>query len=328
MDASKSKIYFNLFEDIIGQNSAIEILQSSLEKRKIAPAYLFTGPEGVGKKLTAIRFLEGIIKEKKPTIDIRKKLENRNHPDLMWIEPTYLNQGKMIEKSIANKENINRKSIAKIRLEQIKEVKRFLGNKPIEADLGMIIIEEVERMNESASNALLKTLEEPNNGIFLLISERPERLLNTIISRCQHIIFASLSTKNIEIILKESSKKLNIDISLGMKQKELINLSNGSPGGIIKNIQIWENIPDELWVNLKNIPHENPMDALYLAKEISEKLDTEEQLWVINWLQQHIWIKHSNVNALKKLESLKYKIQSFVNSRLAWEITLLKLIEN
>ena len=61
----------------------------------------------------------------------------------------------------------------------------------------MVLIDGVDAMAEKAANALLKTLEEPGNGLLVLISERPERLLSTIRSRCQQIPFFRLSNENI-----------------------------------------------------------------------------------------------------------------------------------
>ena len=85
------------------------------------------------------------------------------------------------------------KSPPQIRLNQIKEIIEFLGKKPLESKRSIVIIEDIERINESASNALLKTLEEPNTGIFILITQRSEKLLSTIRSRCQMVPFIRLN---------------------------------------------------------------------------------------------------------------------------------------
>tara|TARA_Y100001968_G_C19400662_1_gene740838 strand:+ start:928 stop:1905 length:978 start_codon:yes stop_codon:yes gene_type:complete len=316
----------NLFSDVVGQINATTLLDAVLRKKRVAPSYLFVGPEGVGRKLTALRFLEGLINNGSPNIKIRKRLENRNFPDLLWLEPTYTHQGNLITKSTAINEKISRRSLPQIRLEQIKEMKRFLGKQPVEFSSGLIVIEDLETITEAAANALLKTLEEPNHGIFILISEKPELILNTIISRCQKITFHRLS---IDLIKNIFNERINFttDISIAIQQKELLNLSNGSPGAIIKNIELWENIPKELWPRLKEIPNNNPIEALSLAKELTEKLDSEQQVWLIGWLQQHIWMKETNIKVLKKLEKLRFHIQSLVNPRLAWETTLLQLNE-
>ena len=72
------------------------------------------------------------------------------------------------------------KSPPQIRLNQIKEIIEFLSKKPFESEKSIVIIEDIERINESASNALLKTLEETSSGLFILITQSPEKLLSTI----------------------------------------------------------------------------------------------------------------------------------------------------
>tara|TARA_Y100001968_G_C19434576_1_gene758934 strand:+ start:1082 stop:2059 length:978 start_codon:yes stop_codon:yes gene_type:complete len=315
-----------LFEDVIGHHYAKRLLQAALNTQHIAPAYLFTGTNGVGRKLTALRFLEGLNNNNTCNSNIRRKLENRNHPDLLWVEPTYLNQGKLIYKSIAEKENLSTRSSPQIRLEQIKEVKRFLGNKPLESNFSMILIEAVEMLNESAANALLKILEEPTHGIFLLITARPECILSTIKSRCQIIPFNRLSSNSIEDIFYKKYSTIKQNNSMLINQIELLNLSDGSPGQMINNIQAWENIPEKLWPQIKRIPFEDPLDALSLAKEITDELTNEQQIWLINWIQQHLWIKELDIKNIKKLDKLRLQIEAFVQPRLSWEITLLTMM--
>ena len=70
--------YENLFEDIKGQQFAVEILETALKKKCIANAYLFSGPEGVGKKKAALKFIEGIITQSNNKLDARKKLKEFN----------------------------------------------------------------------------------------------------------------------------------------------------------------------------------------------------------------------------------------------------------
>ena len=322
---NKENYIKELFVDVIGQDSSIRLLRSALEKERISTAYLFSGPEGVGKKLTAMRFLECLIHINSKSKFIRKRLENRNHPDLMWIEPTYSYQGNLIAKSNANKEKRIFRTLPQIRLDQIKDLKKFLSGQPIESKWAMVVIENVEDINESAANALLKTLEEPNKGIFILTTERPELLLDTIRSRCQFINFHRLSHIELKEVFQKKLSHINNNLDTGFKQKELLELSNGSPGAILKNIEIWEQIPHDLWPKLKSFPSDNPMDALSTAKDIIEALDSQQQLWLISWLQQYIWLKNNDVKAVKGLDKLRYHIKSFVNQRLAWEIALLNL---
>jgi len=69
-----------------------------------------------------------------------------------------------------------------------------------------------------------------------------------------------------------------------------------------------------------------PIEALGLARDLTEALDGEQQLWMINWLQQHFWREQKNDQILRKLERLRVQLLSFVQPRLAWEVTLLNLM--
>ena len=77
-----------LFEDLIGQPLAVDLLSAALAQGRVAPAYLFAGPEGVGRQLAAVRFLEGLLADGQPSARQRRRLLERNHPDLLWVEPT------------------------------------------------------------------------------------------------------------------------------------------------------------------------------------------------------------------------------------------------
>ncbi len=326
LDTEKQEV--PLFHDLLGQSSAIAMLQSALSQNRLAPAYLFYGPDGVGRKLAALRFLEGLLNNGQPIKRERRRLENRNHPDLLWIEPTYLHQGQLIAKSRAKNESINRRTPPQIRLEQIRGIRRFLSQQPLETKGGMVIIEEVESMAEAAGNALLKTLEEPGKGILILISERPEKLLTTIKSRCQKIPFAPLDSFSIKQVFSKlkAYKELDLDLDLITLEEhdELLKISGGSPGALLRNYKAWMEIPRDLWPRLESLPH-NAIDALSLARDLTESLDGEQQLWIINWLEQNLWRKEKDPIPLKRLEKLRSHLLSFVQPRLAWEVTLLEL---
>ena len=85
------------FKDCCYQKLAIEILTSAINKNHIAPAYLFTGPKGVGQKEIALQFLEGISTLGQDQININYKSNLNNHPDFHIVEPSYLYQGKLIQ---------------------------------------------------------------------------------------------------------------------------------------------------------------------------------------------------------------------------------------
>ena len=86
----------DLFGDLIGQPQAVALLTASMQRQRLAPAYLFSGPDGVGRRLAALRFLEGILAGLAGSAPLRRRLEEGNHPDLLWVEPTYQHQGQLI----------------------------------------------------------------------------------------------------------------------------------------------------------------------------------------------------------------------------------------
>ncbi len=314
-----------LFKDLIGQCLAIDLLQSSLIKKRLAPAYLFSGPNGVGRKLGALRFVEGIFNEGNFSHRERHLIENNNHPDLLLIEPTYLQNGTMIAKSLAEEEGLKSKNPPQIRLDQIRSLKAFLSNKPVKALRTIVIIDGVEQMGETAANALLKTLEEPGNGILILISSRPERLIDTIRSRCQNIPFVRLTSEEVLQVLKNSKEVENNLIKLAAVESNLLKLADGSPGNLLNNIKFWDEIPNQIFEELAAPPMQ-ALEALSLARDICEALNIEQQIWLINWLQQYFWDIHKNEVQFKQLEKLRKQLIKFVQPRLAWEITLLELI--
>ena len=236
-------------------------------------------------------------------------------------------QGKSISQSKANLENIRIKSPPQIRLNQIKEIIEFIGKKPLESERSIVIIEEIETMNESASNALLKTLEEPNKGLFILITQRPEKLLTTIRSRCQIVPFIRLNDNEVHKIIQKLEVVQKIHEIPSKKMQDLIAFSDGSPGKYLKNLQYWSDISIALKQKLE-LKSSNKVELLKLGKKITDELNIEQQLWLINFQQYKIWEKENNLSVIKKLEDLRKQLLNYVQPRLAWEVTLLEINSN
>ena len=122
------------FAGLLGQEQAIELLSQAIEQNRVAPAYLFTGAAGIGRSLAAERFIELLFSTRtRDVTTLRHRIQQRNHPDLLWVEPTYLHQGKRLSASEAAAQGLKRKSAPQIRLEQIREISQFLGRPPLEA---------------------------------------------------------------------------------------------------------------------------------------------------------------------------------------------------
>ena len=185
-------------------------LKKIVNNNLFSNGYIFYGPEGIGKEKTAMYFVQEIFKKYKLNSNIKKMISDNNHPDFLYIEPTNLIKGQLINRSDAEitKKNNNET----IRIDQIRNIKIFLSQKSIEAEKKIVLIVDAHLLNEAASNCLLKTLEEPSNGIFILLTSQLNLLLETITSRCQIIRFKSLPSKEMEIILQNNSEFSAIDM--------------------------------------------------------------------------------------------------------------------
>ena len=284
------------------------LLKTIIKSKSFANGYIFSGAEGVGKKKAALQFIKEIFKQY--TIKDRVEENINNHPDFLIIEPISLLESKS--------------SSEIIKIAQIRNIKNFLGQKSINSEKKIVLIINAHLLNEAASNCLLKTLEEPSNGIFILLTSKLNILLDTIISRCQMVRFRSLTAKQITSISKEYLDPLNYSINRKLNVQDLINSANGSPGQLLKNIEIWSELSDEITRKLDS-PIKNSLEILEVSKLISEKLEVYQQIVLINLIQIIWWRKTKNINLLKKLEELKFYLRKNIQPKLAWEITFLKI---
>jgi len=296
-------------------------LKNIIRKKSFANGYIFYGPKGVGKKQTALKFIKEIFKQSCQDGNIEEKIANNNHPDFLIIEPNYILDTKRSKSSDLEKKTKIGSEIIKIA--QIRNIKTFLGQKSINSEKKIVLIIDAHLLNESSSNCLLKTLEEPNNGIFILLTTNLNLLLDTIISRCQLFRFRSFSSKKINSILKEYIDPSKFNINKKLKFEDLINSANGSPDQLLKNIEIWNELTDEI-SNKLDYPLKSSLEILKVSKLISEKLEFNQQICLVNLIQIIWWRKTKNIDLVKKLEKLKFYLKN-IQPRLAWEITFLKI---
>ncbi|MBI3621473.1 MAG: DNA polymerase III subunit delta' [Nitrospirae bacterium] len=165
---------------IIGHERAQQVLMAAVRTQRLAHAYLFTGPDGIGKRLVATRWAMAINCEAPPKTGFGGCGACRactmalagNHPDLIVIEPDGLF----------------------IKIEQIRAVQAALGLTAWSGSRKIILIDQADRLNQEAANCLLKTLEEPPAAsLLILISASPDDLLPTLRSRCHPIRFSPLA---------------------------------------------------------------------------------------------------------------------------------------
>ena len=297
-------------------------LQSIIKNKSFANGYIFYGAEGVGKKQTALQFIKEVFKQFSRSENIEERISNNNHPDFLIIEPTSLLEAKRSKSSDFEKTIKSGSEIIKI--SQVRNIKTFLGQKSIDSEKKIVLIIDAHLLNEAASNCLLKTLEEPSNGIFILLTTKLNLLLDTIISRCQIVRFPAFSSKQINTILKDYLDLSKFNRNAKLKLEDLINSANGSPGQLLTNIEIWNGLSDEI-TNKLDFPIKNSIEILEISKKISEQLEIYQQICLVNLIQIIWWRKTKNINVLKKLENLKSHLRKKIQPRLAWEITLLKI---
>ncbi|PSB57250.1 DNA polymerase III subunit delta' [Chroococcidiopsis cubana CCALA 043] len=294
------------FSSLVGQSTAVSLLEGAIATNRIAPAYLFASVDGVGKTLAARIFIAQLF----DTNNLA------NHPDLLWVEPTYLDRGELVNQSELAHSEVKPKSPPQIRIEQIRVVTQFLSCRALTAPSKVVVIQDADRMAASAANALLKTLEEPTSGSIILISSQPQKLLPTIASRCQAIPFHRLNGSNMIRVLERLG---NAEIT---NDRAVVALAAGSPGQAIAHYNQLQTMPKALLEQLE-LPPTNALSAIRLAKEIDTMLDFERQLWLLDYLQHRWWQVLSNTNWVEKLEAAKVALLKMASSRLVWEVLLL-----
>ncbi len=307
-------------KEIFGQKPAVNLLKLALEKDRLAHAYLFTGPRGVGKSTTAWAFLFHLFcrnSKKNPCgkCIACKKLEKETHPDVFKIVP---------EKQ-------------EITIKQIREINSFIRYRPIEAEYKVIFIEDAEKMNPEASNALLKSLEEPPSYvIFFLITENFTQLLPTIISRSQVVRFRPLSPEIIKNFLKKH---------YWFEERVAETLAEISQGSLGRAMEIAEKgVLEELNAFVKAGYSESPLKRFRIAERLSgfKQKDWEEFLFVLSvWVWRSYLNKILNIpypsafpeelysgdpySALKIINNTKLALERYAHSELTFYNLILKL---
>ncbi|MBW4695643.1 MAG: DNA polymerase III subunit delta' [Lyngbya sp. HA4199-MV5] len=316
------------FVSLIDQPQAVELLTQAVAKNRVAPAYLFAGSPGVGKRLAAECFLSLLFSTATPAIApskaLQRRIHERNHPDLLWVEPTYLHQGKRLSIAEAADAGLKPKSPPVVRLEQVRDIARFLSRAPLEAARSVVVIDRAETMAEAAANGLLKTLEEPGQATLILLAPGVESLLPTLVSRCQRIPFYGLTAEGIVEVLQQTG---HAEI---LQQPDVLQLAQGSPGAAIDHWQQLQAVPAALLQAVTTAPR-TVREALSFARDIDKALEPESQRWLIGYLQQIYWqqsciAQQPNARLVSLLEQARQHLLRNVQPRLVWEVTLLNLV--
>jgi DNA polymerase III subunit delta' len=187
------------FSEVLGHARPLGLLSRSIARGSLPPSLLFTGPEGVGKRLVAGALAEALnclAPASAPASGARdlpvdacgrctacRRIAKGTHPDVLVIEPS---------------------DTGAIKIEAVRPPIAATAYRPFEGRTRVVVIDEADRLTDDAANALLKSLEEPPPAsVFVLVSARPEMLLATIRSRCSRLRFGRLASGDVARVLTD-----------------------------------------------------------------------------------------------------------------------------
>ncbi|MBR2703984.1 MAG: DNA polymerase III subunit delta' [Clostridia bacterium] len=281
------------FESIIGNDENKKILNNSIINKNIVHSYLFYGAEGIGKKIFAKEFAKMILcngEDNKPCNECKSCIEfdSDNNPDFFLIEP----DGNSIK------------------IDQIREMQKSVLEKPIESNKKVYIIDNCHLMTKEAQNCILKTLEEPQEYVvIIMISSNENSILPTVKSRCTKIYFKELADSEI-------FKYIGNNYEGTLLENDMIKLCGGSISKadfIIKKIDILNQIKD--FIN--GIERTNKLHFIQGNQLFYDNKDD------INLILEYIYIL-----LFQAVEKNKRNINGYINSMKVIEKTKYKLLNS
>jgi DNA polymerase-3 subunit delta' len=253
------------FSSLLGQNKALTLLSRAVAGGRLAHAYLFAGPDGVGKR-TAAHALAAVLLCRNPdgmepcgVCPGCQKMRSANHPDLLLIQP----EG------------------AAIKIDQIRELKKALTFAPFESRQRVVLIEDVQSMRREAANSLLKVLEEPPpENLLILIGSTGGPILDTIVSRCQVIPFTPLPQELTAAVIRRHRPDLDEEGC-----RTLAALADGCPGQALASeaegsLALYQRIL-EAWLSSVRSTAERVEQVLLLAAELAEAKEGMEPVLML-----------------------------------------------
>jgi len=247
------------FKEVIGQDIVVRILKNFLKKERPPHGYLFAGERGTGKTSVARIYAKALncleLKDSEPCGQclVCRLFEQNKFLDLIELD-----------------------AASHRRIEDIRNIQEHIGFRPIQGKYKVFIIDEAHSLTEEASNALLKTLEEPpSHAIFILATTEPERILPTIHSRVQRLDFRRISLPQIVSKLKLIAEKEGFDY----EEPALYLIAEESGGSLRDAETLLEKISLSLNPHLKlteelvseHLGHLSPRKVLEFLELISQK---------------------------------------------------------
>jgi DNA polymerase III delta prime subunit len=272
----------------IGHQKQKDFLQQLLETKRYSHAYLFTGPSEIGKRTLAVEFAARLLE-----IDPLKDLKQIQHPDLIQVDASSL-------------------AIADMR-----ELLATLSLAPFSAEQKIVIIDNFEQASANVSNALLKTIEEPNpTTMIILIAENYKALLPTVISRTQRVHFAALSDAEMKTAVPDAKNVHELNGRIG----RALRMANDA--------EYAEQFHTAL-AQLSEIKRTVPAERLLAIKKLAD-LETEELMQTIRfWVEaeQAALPEHpQNYPNLNAFAAALSGLRRNFNTKLVLQKIMLKLI--
>lgn len=286
-------------KQVVGQTLPQSILRKIIENDKLASAYLFHGPEGLGKWVAALELAKALNCENKDLTPCQEcsncvKIAKLSHPDLLLVFPTP--SSTKPEETLKHYENFREQKIkepyslvefeknALISKERMNELKREVFFRPFEARKRVVIINQAEKMMKDSFNSFLKVLEEPPAyAVLILTTSQPERLLPTVISRCQKIRFTPIKA---ELVKEELVKRLNLD------EKKALTYARLSDGSLGYAMDLaggkWDNLRELSLRYLQNVFGSEIGSAASIIENVIKQYSIPERFQLFKFLKAYL----------------------------------------
>ncbi|MBW1807943.1 MAG: DNA polymerase III subunit delta' [Deltaproteobacteria bacterium] len=192
------------YESILGHVRQIGQLDQARLVGRVAHAYMFSGPDGVGKEMVAFAFAQALNCEADDDVPCGKctsciKISKGGHPDVRLVA----SEEELVSRNLLEPEK-KRAPSAQIRNAQLDELADLFRHRPYLGRYKVVIVVDAHKMNINSQNRFLKTLEEPSSdSVIILLTDRPSALLSTVRSRCQNLDFGSISRDQITGVLQQ-----------------------------------------------------------------------------------------------------------------------------
>ncbi len=317
-------------DGILGQERAVDLLRRSLAAGRLAHAYVFTGPPGVGKRATALALAAACLCTARPgegcgACPECRLVEALSHPDLFLED---------LERAQAE-----RATASQVSIEQVRRVRGHLALRPVRGPRKIAVVDDAERMTADAQNALLKTLEEPpGRTTLVLVATNAAVLLPTIRSRCQQVRFAPLEDAVIErLLVAGGAEPADAATAAPLAEGSLVRGRELASGELAERCRDLRDRLDRI--------HESPVtEVLDLASEMTASRTARAEqsalvATVLDWCRRRVRDAVASsaagpggrdavrraVRQLERAYATSRDLDRHANAHLSWDVLLLEL---